>query len=259
MKTDLEILVLGLMLLRILTSLRLTKRTTVNEAQIQALNADAHALYMLAYLRVEEHNVSEKKNKFGSHFFFLYMVLTRIPYRLRNNVQEVPGLYCALLQSNEFWKTNGIFIFTGINKNKGMELLEEKRITTYRVLSLLLAMSHKPKDLNVKNAEAHIDKLMTQVFNYATGEHLELSQHDIAKALRTNAINSIYRMVDLIKQAATHTNAKGKNVLDDDNIAYIIQRPNYEDVTAVGHIMDVRLAKHLAQTEIHRVYDKQYK
>lgn len=237
--------------------MRLTEQTTVDDARLKPLVMDAKAMYMLAYYRMEEHNTTDKKSMFGSKYFYLYMFFTRLPYVL-NNAERASGLFCAIQQSNDFWKTNGIFIFTGFNKNNGMELLEKKRISTYRVLSLVLAMSHIPKGLNIKNAERHVDKLMTSVFTYATTEHLELEDITV-KDLRTTAIQSIYRMVDLIKQISCKTNAKGKVLLNDDNIAHVMDRPDYATVTALGHHMDVLLARNIVNTEIHKVFDKQYK
>lgn len=258
MKTDLEILVLGLMLFKIITSLRLTRQTTVDSVRIDALIMDAKAMYMLAYLRSEEHNVSDKKSVFGGKFFYLYMFFTRLPFVL-NNPERINGLYCAINNSTDFWKHNGVFIFTGFNKQDGMTLLESKRITTYRILSLVIAMSHAPKGLNIKNAEKHLDKLMTSVFTYATTEHLDLEDTSIPKLLRADAIKSIYRMVDLIKQISCKANSNGKVILNDDNIAHVMDRPNYDSVTALGHNMEVVLARSIANTEIHRVFDKQYK
>lgn len=207
---------------------------------------------------MEEHNLAEKKSVFGSKFFYLYMVFTRIPYCIKNNKQTTPGLFCALLDSNKFWTDNGIFIFTGFNKDNGMELFEKKRITSYRILALTLAMAHKPKGLNIKNSEAHLDKLMSSVFNFAMDELLDSDAGQLKDA-RLKAIRSIYRMVDLVKQMSCHTNSKGKNVLDDDNIAHVLDRPSYDSCTALGHNMDVRIAKHLVSTDIHRVFDKHYK
>ena len=258
MKNDLEILVLGLMLLKIITSARVTKRTTLNLRQLDVLSMDAKALYMLAYYRTEEHNQSDKKYPLGDKFFFLYMVLTRIPYVVRHPDKVANGLYCPIGDSNEFWKRNGVFLFTGFNKQDGMTYLEKKRVKTHRIFSLFLLMCHAPKGLNLKNSEAHLDRLMTSVFEFAMGDHQDESD-DKLKDLRHTAIKTIYRMVDFIQQMATSVNHKGESVVNSDNIAHVMDRPDYSQITTLAHNMEVRLLRHVAETKIHRVFNKQYK
>ena len=255
MKTDIEILILGLTLLRVLTSLRLTENHTISASQQKKLESDIAALYNLACLRADEY--ATKNVKLGKIFFFLYLTMTRFPFRLRTP-QLDRGLMCFVPDSNALWKDVSVYLHSRLTDTGVLDALEEKRPTCYQSLCTTLVVAANPRDANLPKGVKSMERLIKSVFSYAAEKH-DMKDEGEHAYLRTRSLCSLYRMIDLVKQMGTKVSKTGKSsILDTDNIAFVLDRPDYSSITALGHIMDVKLAHHLIETTDHRVFDSKY-
>lgn len=256
MKTDFEILLTLLMLIKVVTTLRLTPSNTVAQVQHSVLLEDIKVAYQLAHYKVAEYN--EVDNTLGKKFFYLFYVLTMIPIR-HKHAGKKKGVYEVIDAPDDYWLLASQILHAGFNKNGGLELFQEKRKLCHMALEIVMATGASPAIVPKKSLYV-MEKLLERVFEYGVDQNFheqpELSQLD---EYRYDALSSIYRLVDLTKQmGAMSKEGKKRGVVSTDHIAWVKSSPKLDTVSAMGHANDVQLAHFLLETKLHEPFAKSH-
>lgn len=256
MKTDFEILLTLLILIKVATTLRLTPKNSVSNAQHNALLGDIINTYRLAHYKMSGYY--ESNNVLGKKFFHIFYVLTLLPVRHKNAVMR-KGVYELIELPDEYWKLASQILHSGFSKNDGLELFKQKRKLCHAALEMVMGTGCATHIATKKNIYI-VETLLQRTIDFGVSEEYHLQENlSELDGYRYDAISSIYRLVDFIKQMGTmEVEGKKRNVISKEHIAWVKDKPNLQSVSAIGHINDVQIAHFLLDTKIHEPFIKSY-
>lgn len=258
MKTDFEILIAMLILSRAITSIKFTHRHTLLNPQLKSLSKDMTQAYRLAYHKVSEYHESDNTG-LGKKFIYLYGVFVTLS-NTTPTIAEEDGLLSIMGDSEVHWDQISKVLHIGFSKNRGLELFEEKRKLCYLGLGMIMAVGSNPQFVPRKS-QAVLHQLLDRIFEYA--ETIPFNRTSIMNELemrRYAAICSIYRMLELIKQAATLTrDGGGRKAPHVEHVECYSNRPDHDSVSAVGNMTDVLWIRAALNCTVYKDFERAYR